>query len=438
MAGWLELGNKILLIAILLLLCTAGIVAIWPEREISHSAHRTRVLPALALTKEAEERYAPINGPLFALQYVPPVVQLPNLANEFVFYGMDKRPDALPDERSVHLAIRGELEVSTFPINQPIYLQLQKSESEGNYLFLPKGSESPLWVVPQLSEEEGRLALQVRMRCHDGEIVDHPQQHATIVLNETPYGRIPQQSWTVGPHRADNSLLARLRCSWVGEDRLLEELGESNEVVHRLDFGDLEEAYSCFISPQTTLYWDKERWHQAPADFDTRPYPILKVSEIEDRLLHLEVWNVQGKGHLNLSLLRSRESWQLDSMISSLRVLGARSWSRLILEAGQQRLEVSPNDWLFYEESRWHKLSTPEEIDAVVARRKAGELMIIDKVERKEGRTLLIARIYNKTRSEVKQLELQLTQSTNPSSGGHEMADSRPTRPQLQSFGIVP
>lgn len=436
MAGWLELGNKILLLAILLLICATGVVLIWPEPSSGRATQGAKILPAQAAA--AEDRYSPLNGPLFSLYYAPPVVQLPNLANEFMYYGMDKRPDAPAEGRSVHLAIRGELEVSTFPIDVPIYLQLQKSESEGNYLFSPKRSETPLWIIPQKSEEEGRLTLLVRMRCHDGEIVDHPSQHATVVLNETPYGRIPQQSWTLGPHRADNSLLARLRCCWGGEDRLLEELGESKESIHRLDFGDGEECYSCFVTAGTTLYWDKERWHEAPEGFSTQPYPILTIQEIEDRLLHLEVWNVQGKGHLTLSLLRSRDTWQPDQVASSLRILGARSWSRLILEAGQQRLEVSPNDWLFFEESRWHKLSTPDEIDAVVARRKAGELMIIDKVERKEGRTLLIARLYNKSRSDVKQLELQLTQSQSPPSGGAEMADMRAMRSPIHAFGLVP
>lgn len=436
MTGWLEQANRLLLITTVALLCAAGVAAIWPlPKPISVGGVKEQVVSARSSHPSSVETLA---SPLFALRYSAPTVQLPNLSNEFLYYGMDRRPDAPEQGPTVHIALRGSFDISSFPLGSPIYLQLEKSDSEGNYTFAPKEIETPLWITPEMSDQPGEIVLKVEMRSCEGETVNHPSDHARIVLPETPYGRIPQQQWSLGPHRADNSLLARLRCCWGGEDRLIQELGGSAEPVHRLDFGDGEETYSCFISPGTILYWDKERWQEAPKGFDTRSYPILAVQEIEDRLIHLEVWNVLGKGHLNLSLLRSRESWHGDQIASTLRVMGARSWSRLILEAGQQRLEVSPDDWLIFENNEWHKLATPEEIDLVVSRERTGDLLVIDGVKRTDGRTLLTGRLYSKSRSDVKPIELQLTQSQSGSSVGGDVYESRPPYPQMQPMGMMP
>lgn len=350
-------------------------------------------------------------GPLFALHYEAPKVRLPDLSRELAYYGINGRPDADPDSPLVHLSLQADKEeIFSIPLNQPTYLLYCKGE-EGNYRIAEKGERTSLWITPKsLPDDPSHLRIEVGMCNHEGELVQEPEEYREVTLRESSYGRNPKQIWKLGSFRADNSLLARMRARWIGADQLLELLGEQEGSVHRIEFGEGDSLYGCLVKLGGILYWNGERWCEVDERVDSRAFPILHLKKSEEKVAHIDVWNCDGRGHLAMTLMRYKECWQPERLIGAMKLVGARSWSRFILDSSGERIEVSPNDWLIQLDGSWQKIESVEEIEAVVSGELTGELLIIDKIERREGRTVLQANLFSPLHGELSTLTLPLVQ----------------------------
>jgi hypothetical protein len=388
----------------------------WKAPRVEMAAQSVMPVQLPATFAATPEAYKALGSGSFSVVRKPPQVQLPSLSDDLLFCGINQRPDAGADAPVIHLAIKGEEEVVAAPAGARRYLLFDRERA--TYRFSPDNRETNLWVVPEPLEAEGEMRFEVGMSTHDGLLVTEPASLASLTLPYTPYSVRMRGAWMLGDLRVDNSLLARQRARWFGEDLFLGRHGGRGfalaEGRERIDFGESPNLYSCFVSLGESLIWKKGRWRQAAGE-KTRGYPLLHLRKLDERLAVFDLWDGEGKGKISLSLMKSRSGWAPTGGRGALRFVAAKTWSQLVLECGAQRIEVAPSDWLLFVDAGLRKLESLEEIDAYVNGALAGELLVIEGLERREGRQVLVTRVYNGARSESEERLIALTSAvSNP------------------------
>lgn len=317
-------------------------------------------------------------GP-FELAFALPTLQLPHLEEELIFYGYDGRPDG---GKALHFGIRGSDQ--TVAIKECAYLAFDRERCCYEWSKTPTN----LWI--ELVSDEGALCT-----CME----DEASEPFTLPKRERPY-----VSWELDGMRVDSSLLARQRAKWYGQDLFLVEHGgeeflEAKE-RERIDFGE----YCCFVGEGEGLSWKDGLWQRLEA---TEGYPLLFVKKVDDQLLTCELWDAEGKSKTELSMMRSKALFP--PAPRTLQFVAAKTWTQFVLDAGDQRLEVGPGDWLLLEEGCWNKLEDPEAIDDYVAMRRLGDLLVVEGLARVDGRRVLVGHLFNQVRTAVEPIEIPLT-----------------------------
>lgn len=345
------------------------------------------------------EAYQGLGTP-FALKHTPPSVRLPDLRRHLTSHGLNQRPDA--NGSFIHVSFEGKPLIIAAKSGEKLYLEFDPES--GLYRFAPQGQMTKLWITPEVENEE--VHCSVTLRTEEGTEVTEPKEYAKFTLRSQP--PIYRNNWHLGEIRVDNSLLARQQGRWLGEDLFLADHGgeEYSRAYgrQRIDFGEGSASYSCFVKVGESLIWDQGRWRTPQI---TTGYPLLHLRKQEERVLLFDLWDEAGLNHSSLSLIRAHIPTSHNE-VPPLRFVAAKTWSQFILEFGAERTEVSPGDWLLLCEGRCRKLTSCEEIDAYVAQKLVGDLVVIDGLLRKEGRQRLACHLYNPTRTGVKTIEIPL------------------------------
>lgn len=353
-----------------------------------------------------QSAYDRIGEPILSLDYQPPKMQLPDLRQKVSYYGQNNRPDAHKDSSLMHFSINNNT-VSVAP-SQPLYLQYDKDSGGGNYRFSPNNRETSLWIEAIPGEKEASIL--VRMVDENGELVTSPYTNESFQLKEKEFARYGGKPWEIGKWRVDGTLLARQKARWFGVDKFLERHGgneyESVMGKNRIDFTDTDDYYSVFVNEGTALVWDGEHWKTVIPGEESKGLPLLVVKKVDDRLMNLELWDVEGKKKIALNLLKSMETWVPQNIQQDFKFLGARTRSQFVFEVGDEKMLLSPHDWLLLTDQGWEKLNTPEEIDDYVDLHDKGTLFVFDGMVRVGDQQVLKGSMFNPTRTQVHDMDL--------------------------------
>lgn len=370
---------------------------------------------AFELTAEA---YQYIDGPFLSLRSSPPAIQLPDLRQQLIYQGKNGRPDAQSDRTLLHFAFNGQKNVMSVAPGEKIYLVYDKKSTPRHYTFSPDNTPSSLWFEPTIIPSGNEAQIQFTLENDRGEQIREPEERAKFQLVEReparPAGGV---SWEIGQQKVDGTLLARQRARWYGADRFLEKHGgaEYQHVAgrHRVEFGEAEETYSVFVQPEDCLIWQDNRWKVVQPSTESLKYPLLVVKKVDDRLMNLELWDVEGKNKVVLNLIRSIEPWSVQNaqMIQqTFKFVGARTRSQCVFEMNRERMVICPSDWLLQTPKGWKKLSSTQDIDDYVSRKVTGILFVFEGLSRKNDKPILLGSLYNPTRSECQSIEIVLQQ----------------------------
>lgn len=401
----------------LLVLATLLTASLRPsEIEVVDIVSAKRPLPqgSFALPKNA---YECIGKNMCELKFATMTLQLPDLRNQLVYYGKNGRPDAQAERPILHFAFSNNTTPMSIPAGERLYLIYDRKKTPGQYVGSPGNAETSLWI--EATSHGNEATILVSIRDENGTIIREPSAHAQFTLQEKEALRTSGRSWEIGKWRVDGSLLARQKARWMGQDLFLERHGgeEFRSLLgkHRLDFTDEETNYSVYVGVQDCLIWKDDRWQNAQIGKESTNYPLLLVKKIDDRLMNLEMWDVDGKGRIPLTLIRGNEASMGTNLQEQFNFLGARTRSQYIFEVDGQRVLLSPKDWLLQtEEDGWIKLTTPQEVDDYVERKLTGVLFVFDGVVRKEGRQVLMGVVFNAARTEMQEVELPVQQGGVP------------------------
>ncbi len=384
---------------------------------------------------EFDDFFQEIGESAWALRWVSPQMQLPDLRQQLIFCGKNGRPDSLPGKESFHIALKGTAEKVLIQEGDKAYLVYQGSytpkfqatiqEAEGPlwgdvtkgeaseknpYIFSPGNQPTPLWIEV-ISGGEQAIEIRVSMLDEKGACINSPAHLSQIQIPLQDYIRSQTPGWELGGHRVDATLLARQKARWIGKDIFLEKHGGS-EFSHilgkeRVDFLHGTHPYSCFVSVGDWMIWKGGKWEVAQGKEGTHGYPLMLVKKIEEKVISFELWDVEGKGKTLLSLIRARDQAPLPNISQEFKFVGAKTWAQFIVESrAGGRLTLKPHDWLVLTPDGWIKLSSAEQVDAYVEQSLTGPLFILDKLIKKNGRQVLIGHLFNASRTEVEEIEL--------------------------------
>jgi hypothetical protein len=392
-----------------------------------------------SLFSGSEEFFQCIGDHLLSLTWVSPQMLLPDLRNELIFNGKNARPDAKKGKAHFHFSLRGSEEKNLIAAGERIYLVYQgacssqikkilceapstlsghlwgeitsekKDISKSCYSFSPGNQPTPLWfeVAPL---DEDAIQVKISMLDEKGILVSSPAHLRQFRLQMQDFPKL-NNGWELSGQRVDSTLLVRQKARWVGADRFLEmHGGEDFEYAsgkERIDFLEGETPYCCFVAIGDFLVWKNGRWHVASRNEDTQLLPLMIAKKIEDKIMTFELWDPEGRAKVSLSLIRIKDHNGTLNLSQALKFVGAKTWAQFIVESSSgDRMTLKLHDWLIYNNDTWKKLDSPEEIDAFVQQKISGPLFILDKMEKQNGRQVLLGHLFNSLRTEVENVEL--------------------------------
>lgn len=412
--GWINLclGGAALLFTVA---AAALYIALPGEIPVPEDVVVQKPIPknAFAMPKEA---YHAIGAPLLTLQFSPLTMQLPDLRQQLIYYGKNGRPDAREESTLLHFGFVNNKATVSLPPGRQQYILYDKSQMPGKFIFSPNNGETSLWF--EAISEGNEAVVSVGMKNEKGEVIREPSDYARFKLPEKEFVRFGGTPWEIGKWRVDGTLLARQRARWYGSDMFMEKHG-GKEYAHllnkqRIDFGEGDEAYSVYVGPGDTLGWEKDKWHLVKPGEDSRGFPLLVVKKIDERLMNLELWDVDGKNKVALNLLKSSEAWVPQNIQQAFKFVGARTRSQFVFEINKTRMFLSPHDWLLLTDKGWKKLITPQEIDDYVDRKVTGPLFVFDAVIRKDDKQYLQGTLFNASRTQSQPIEILLQKGGAP------------------------
>lgn len=381
----------------------------------------------------SKKSYETIGNPFIELNFVPPSMRLPDLRNQLVFYGKNGRPDAVAEKQLMHFAMAGTKNTISVSTGEKLYLVYDKKGTGSKYAFSPGNAETSLWI--ESSCQGGSDAtVKVCMKNEKGELVSEPQNNSQFNIPEKEYARFSGGVWEIGKTRVDGTLLARQRARWFGPDMFLGKHGgdEFQDVSGKqgIDFAGATEndsSYSVFVKVGDCLIWKDDRWNVAAPGQETLGHPLLIVKKIDDRVMNLELWDVEGRGKMPLNLLKASDPFVVQNVQDDFKFVGARTRTQFIFEVKDERLTLKPHDWLLLTPEGWKKLDTVQAIDDYVARKTQGVLFVFDEVSKKDERQVLVGTVFNPTRSQMETIEIPM-QSVNGTAPANAVTAKKGTK----------
>lgn len=362
------------------------------------------------------EAYEGIAGSFLALDSAPPSLQLPDLKSQLSYSGRNGRPDSNSENTVLHFTLSGSKKATVIP-EEKIYLVYDKNSKPARYSFSPNNEKTSLSFECSL-QDNNEVLVRVSMEDEKGEKITEPESHAQFRIPEKDFARNTGENWEIGSWRVDGTILARQRARWFGHDRFLEKHGgkayENITNKHRIDFGENEDVYFVFVQTGDCLIWDGNRWRVIEPGPRSLKHPLLVVKKIDDRLMSLELWDVDGKAKVPLNLLKSTEPWAANNaqtIQQAFKFVGARTRTQCLFEINKERMVIKPSDWLLMTPKGWKKLDKEEDIDRFVQRKTTGMLFIFEGWSKKDDRQVMQGTLFNPARCDSQTVDLAIQQA---------------------------
>lgn len=411
---WIKIFQYIAFFALSLFSSAALLLTLMRSEVISHSESKMvkRQLPKSSF-EFLGNAYEDVGVSTLNLNFVPPRLHLPNLRSTLIYYGQNGRPDAALDIPKMYFSLQGSKSVISTGINERVYLLYDKTlTTPCKYTFSPKNEPTMVWFTAEPEGNEAKLTLSMHESEGIAAAQEDPNRSFSLVEKEFIRTANLGSSWEIGKFRVDGSLLARQKARWVGIDRFLENHGGEDfpdfSEKQRLDFAEGDDLYSVYVKKGDCLVWNNDRWQVQEPCPDSSDKPLLVVKKIEERIMSLDLWDVEGKGKVAITLVKAPEVFRLEQITHDFRFVGARTKTQVVFQVDEERLIVKPGDWLLLTKEGWKKLNTIRDIDDYVNRKLVGPLFIFQEIAKKEDKSVLIGSLYNPNRTELHPIEIDM------------------------------
>lgn len=336
---------------------------------------------------------------------------LPDLKRELLFLGSNRRPDAVTN--TIFLELRSSKSRCTAQIGDKIYLQKQGTSSGSHFIFSTDRS-SRFWIECKFAGQDG-LEVNVFLKSVDGRIITDPKESSQFRLSPQ-HG--PIQPWEIAGIRVDASFALKQKIRRIGVDKFLylhggEEFLDKAQ-KERVDFVSATgEPYSRYLSSSDVLFWDGDRWQQC-GEFigDSQQAPLLEVKRVDDKIMTLNIWNIEGTAYQTVNLAKNNgSSLDIANVLKELQFVGMRTWTRPILQAGDQRFILNADEWLLRGE-HWVQIRSKQQLEDYISGKIQEPLFVFEGVEKGKEGFILKGHLFNAQRTHVESVALVLNQDT--------------------------
>ncbi|KDU80375.1 hypothetical protein DU19_0953 [Chlamydia muridarum] len=334
--------------------------------------------------------------------------ELPDLRNQILFLGCNKRPDAQGDKFFLELAFTHEIQ--EFSLKEKVFLRQGLDEKELAFSYEP----TPLWLECRPTVDGRSIEVSVRMTGVLREVIASPKEHARFSLSIAPKF---SQTWEIGGVRVEPSIAVKQRIRCIGGDKFLLMHGGADYAVQaakdRVDFESLSgEPYSQYLAVGDVLVWDKDRWVSYGAfSGDGTKVPLLEVKRIDERMMVIELWSVDGLMSQQITLVKQVPSpIEIAELVKEFSFVGMRTWSRPIITAGRDRLVLSADDWVIYTGKHWERMTSKSQLEEYLSGKLRSPLLIFEKIDKEGGEFVFKGHIFNAQRTIVEAVSLPLKQ----------------------------
>ncbi|WP_082904998.1 hypothetical protein [Candidatus Chlamydia sanziniae] len=338
--------------------------------------------------------------------------KLPDLRQEVIFLGSNDRPDALGGKFTLELVSSGDRYIAA--PEEKVYLQMETSACGPRYFFSPAGISTELWLECRSLGLEGKIEVKVRLMGMHHAMISSPREREILFLNTRT--KI-MDFWEIGGVKVDASFPIKQKIRRLGFDKFLLMHGGTEyadkATKERVDFVSITgENYSRYLAIGDILLWDGSFW-QTCGEFqgESSQVPLLEVKKIDDKIMLIDLWNVEGTMHQSVSLVKTLPSpMEVTEVMREIEFIGMRSWSRPIVLMGEQRMILSPDDWILRTETGWEKIMTVQQIQDYLSGMVSGPLFVFDKLEKDLSGFVLRGHMFNVQRTLVETILLPLKQ----------------------------
>lgn len=377
-----------------------------------------RSLPKGSFTFPEEAYHFVGEYPPFNIPFTAPIMQLPNLQPILSYYGPNGRPDMGKDNPPLHFVLNENKSQASALSGEKIYLLYDRNLSTPQYVFSPNNSETPLWIIAQAMDNEAKIRLYMKtsMINQSNAVLSDDETFTEFILpqKELIQHYQPAKAWSIGRWNVDPTLLSRQHAKWYGEDKFIELHGgeEYQDLIqkHRIDFGEGNEIYSIYISQGDIAIWKDDAWKAVSSKDETVGYPLLQIKKVDERLISMILWDIDGKNRMNMNLIKTNEPCLAQGFQQQFKFVAARTRTQYIFEVNKKRLLLQPRDWLVFHENEWKKLTTEEEIDDYLYRKIIGPLFVFHDIQKKEDGHYFVGTFFNSSRSNSQAVEFMLFQ----------------------------
>ncbi|MBS0624718.1 MAG: hypothetical protein JSS32_01555 [Verrucomicrobia bacterium] len=334
----------------------------------------------------------------FSLSSSPPgewICPIPDVRNQMMFSFDPPRPDG--ENQLVQLSIRMKQHAKSKRYSIPCRIDL---EYRGNALTFSE-TESPFW----LEINEGLIGTVF--------VDGRPGDPFPVVPQECPF-----QGSQEFPEGSPFRILSEGR--WWGHDLFRKNHG-GGKVVHRIELGALTEAELLDTPEGGWIVFRNGLWECLPNLHEAGGHPIAVAKEVGPSGLEIEGWD--GNQHVRLALASASTSLfkvKGEELFSAIRI---RSDKQISCTLDKQCLILKVGDWVLKTGNRWKLLRKPEEKEAFLSGKWAGELFVLDQISNKQGQKSISGHFYNLSRTQTVSVDLPVLARKSLSARRNELPD---------------
>jgi hypothetical protein len=193
-----------------------------------------------------------------------------------------------------------------------------------------------------------------------------------------------------------------------------------------IEHGQLRDKYKviigdsvCFVSKGDFLIWMDGQWRISPLGGSTENAPLAQVKNVSPKGIEFDVWDDLGfqlfQVKLDSAHFTKGSGSYTDQAPTMIRL---RTASQVTCNLGKRRLILKEGDWLLRTSTGWRKLKTATEIEDCLLHRIQGDLLVFDKLEKLQGKTVLHAHLFDVMRTQVQLLAIPIASEKKKISGG--------------------
>jgi hypothetical protein len=365
--------------------------------------------------KPSEEAAKAIGEPFLHLEQGLPTTKLPDIRPLFISYGIILRPDNPPDKSAVLLGMRGGVAPIVASFGEKIYLRYNGQASALRWSFSPKGVTSTIWL--ELEQRNNQIIAHLKMVDSHGNLITEPTENSSFILPETPFVGTPEamKGWTIGSFAVDAALFENQKAKWYGKDIFLQEFGGPEYSFandsERIEFDAGTSHYALYLKEGDLIAWDEQNgmWNHVSPGRDSRGKTIAVVKKVSDTAITFDLWDPEGTKKTTLELHKLPPIPL--SGEPSMRLIGARSRQDWIVESAGKRILLRSDDWLLSSDGKCEKIQTAEQLDDWLSGTLGGELIILERVERKDNTPCLLGTRISASRTQAVPFELSMAKA---------------------------